>query len=39
MGSGGGMGSGGENIWVVGEEYMGSGGENIWVWVGERIYG
>ena len=32
------MGSGGENIWVMGEEYMGSGGENLWV-VGERTYG
>ena len=32
------MGSGGENLWVVGEEPMGSGGENLWV-VGERTYG
>ena len=32
------MGSGGENLRVVGEEPMGSGGENLWV-VGERIYG
>ena len=32
------MGSGGEKLWVVGEEPMGSGGENLWV-VGERTYG
>ena len=32
------MGSGGENLRVVGEEPMGSGGENLWV-VGERTYG